>query len=273
MIRYLMNERENGHWASTQDNAAAVDAFRAYFQTYETVEPDFRAEVSIAGRSILESTFQGRSLRVAADTVSLSNVPSEQRFPAVVTKDGDGRAYYSMRVTTYTSDPVDARSQGLRVQRTIQRLSPSGEPTGKELATGNRTVTLAPGDLVRVQLRVSTPTSRNYVVVDDALPAGLEPVNAAFATTDTGVLETAGTGSDRWWGSFNFNEMLDDRVLLFADYLREGTHTYTYVARATTAGTFVHPATQAEMMYQPSTRGRNATGTLVVEPAPQQAKR
>ena len=273
MIRYLMNERTNGHWASTQDNAAAVDAFRAYFQTYETVDPDFRAEVSIAGRSILTSTFQGRRLRVAADTVSLSNVPSEQRFPAVVTKDGDGRAYYSMRVTTYTSDPVDARSQGLRVQRTLQRLAPSGEPTGKELATGNRTITLAPGDLVRVQLRVSTPTSRNYVVVDDALPAGLEPVNAAFATTDTGVLETAGAGSDRWWGSFNFNEMLDDRVLLFADYLREGTHTYTYVARATTAGTFVHPAAQAEMMYQPSTRGRNATGTLVVEPEPQQAKR
>jgi len=61
--------------------------------------------------------------------------------------------------------------------------------------------------------------------------------------------------------------MQDDRVLLFADYLEPGEHTYSYVARATTAGTFEHPPAEAEMMYRPETRGHTATGTVVVEPS------
>jgi uncharacterized protein YfaS (alpha-2-macroglobulin family) len=80
------------------------------------------------------------------------------------------------------------------------------------------------------------------------------------------MLDDADTGSDRWWGSFTHTEMQDDRVLLFADQLAPGEHTYRYVARATTPGTFVHPPAAAEMMYRPETRGRTATGTLVVTP-------
>ena len=60
--------------------------------------------------------------------------------------------------------------------------------------------------------------------------------------------------------------MQDDRVLLFADELRAGEHTYSYVARATTPGTFTHPPAAAELMYRPETRGHTATGTLVVAP-------
>ncbi|MEL7363242.1 MAG: hypothetical protein AAFN13_14300, partial [Bacteroidota bacterium] len=71
----------------------------------------------------------------------------------------------------------------------------------------------------------------------------------------------------QWWGSFNHTELRDDRVLLFADYLRRGEHTYTYLARATTPGTFVHPPAQAELMYEPEVNGRTATGTVVVRPA------
>ena len=134
------------------------------------------------------------------------------------------------------------------------------------MATGDRTITLQSGDLVRVTLRLTSPADRNYVAVDDALPAGLEAVNAAFVTAEQDVLQKAEAGQDRWWGSFNHTELRDDRVLLFADYLRQGEHTYTYVARATTPGTFGHPPATAEEMYRPETRGQTATGTLVVEP-------
>jgi len=99
--------------------------------------------------------------------------------------------------------------------------------------------------------------------VDDALPAGLEALNAAFDTTPTAA--QVQTGQDRWWGSFNHTEIRDDRVLLFADRLLAGTHTYTYLARATTPGRFVHPPAQAEAMYSPEVSGRTATGRLTVQ--------
>jgi hypothetical protein len=272
MVRYLMAERQNGHWASTQDNAAVVHAFQAYADAYEAATPDFAAEVTMAGRAVLSAAFRQAGLSVETTSVPMASLPSERTLPLGLQKDGTGRLYYALRLQTYTSGPVDARSQGLSVERRLQRLTSRGEPTGPSLTTGNRTITLAPGDLVRVTLRLTSPTDRNYVVVDDALPAGLEPVNAAFATVDQGVLDAADTGRGQWWGSFNHTEMKDDRVLLFADYLRQGEHTYTYVARATTRGTFTHPPAEAEMMYQPETRGRTATGTLTVAPAATAAK-
>ena len=267
MIRYLMEERRNGHWASTQDNAAAVDAFRAYVDAYEQATPDFTAQVQLAGRTVLDATFQGRSLRTVADTLSMAQIPPERTVPIRVRKaqaDRPGRLYYTLRLTTYTQSPVEARSQGIRVVREMQRLDDTGTPQGPWMTSGRET-TVAPGTLLRIRLRLTSPTDRNYVVVDDALPAGLEPVNAAFATSDAGLLEAADTGQSQWWGSFNHTETRDDRVLLFADFLRSGEHTYTYVARATTPGTYIHPPADAEMMYAPETRGRTASGTFVVE--------
>jgi uncharacterized protein YfaS (alpha-2-macroglobulin family) len=267
MIRYLMDRRQQGHWASTQDNAAVVTAFQKYVDTYEQATPNLSASVAMAGQSILENSFQGRTLKTASETIPADVLPSGRTLPVDVAADGTGTLYYSMRLSTYTDAPQDALDQGLRVERTIQRLNDRGEAVGSPVRTGNRTVSLNSSDLVKVTLRVSSPTSRPYVVVDDAMPAGLEPVNEAFATTDEGLIEEADTGSDRWWGSFTHTEMQDDRVLLFADELRAGEHTYSYVARATTSGTFTPPPAEAELMYRPETRGHTATGTLVVEPS------
>ncbi|HHP7239121.1 MG2 domain-containing protein [Longibacter sp.] len=273
MVRYLMRERQNGHWASTQDNAAAVDALRVYFDAYETTTPDFSAQVKLAGQTVLERSFQGRSLDVATDTVGLDAMPSGREVPVTVAKDGEGRVYYSLRLQTYTAEPVEASDQGMVVERRIQRLDNSGTPVGEWMTTGRDRIRLSPGQLVRVRLRLTTPTARNYVVVDDALPAGLEPINADFATTREDVTDNAEMGTDRWWGSFNHTETRDDRVLLFADYLRQGEHAYTYVARATTRGTYTHPPAEAEMMYAPETRGRTATSTMTVADLPAQAER
>ena len=267
MIRYLMDRRQQGHWASTQDNAAVVTAFQKYVDAYERATPDFSASVRLAGKTILDEVFRGRSLRTAGTTIEADAIPSGRELPLAVSKDGTGRLYYSARLTTYTSAPQEALDQGLRVERTLQRLDSRGKAVGAPLSTGNETITLDSGQLVKVTLRLTSPTGRTYVVVDDALPAGLEPVNEAFAISAQGVLEKADTGSGRWWGSFTHTEMQDDRVVLFADQLREGEHTYSYVARATTAGTFEHPPAEAEMMYRPETRGRTATGTLVVKPS------
>ena len=265
MIRYLMDNRQGGHWASTQDNAAVLDAFRAYVEAYETETPDFTARVQLSGREILSRSFQGRSLQTGSTEVAADRFPSGRTLPLQIQKEGDGRLYYTMRLRTYTSGPVDARSQGLSVERQLQRLDDSGTPVGEWRTVGGGERSLPPGALVRIRLRVTSPTSRSYVVVDDALPAGLEAVNTAFATADAQLEERAETGTGTWWGSFNHTELRDDRVLLFANYLRRGEHTYTYVARATTPGTFRHPPAEAEMMYAPATRGRTASGTLVVE--------
>ena len=262
MVRYLIQSRQSGHWASTQENAAVVEAFKLFQETYEVAEPDFTASISLAGRTILEETFSGRSLSASTQLVSLEDIPLNQQAPVEITKTGTGSAYYTIRLQTYTTDAVEPLSQGLSIARTIERIDDRGRVLGTVEPDTDGIRVLQSGEMVRVTLRLTSPADRNYVVVDDPLPAGLETLNAAFATTD--LEATRGTGGTRWWGSFNHTEMRDERVLLFADYLTRGEHTYTYVARATTAGTFIHPPAQTELMYQPEINGRNGSGKLVV---------
>ena len=60
--------------------------------------------------------------------------------------------------------------------------------------------------------------------------------------------------------------MRDDRVTYYARVLWKGTYTASYVARATTAGTFVRPPAHAEEMYNPALGGRSDGGVFRVRP-------
>ena len=61
-------------------------------------------------------------------------------------------------------------------------------------------------------------------------------------------------------------ERHDDRVLLFATRLAEGEHIFSYVVRATTAGTFRTAPARAEEMYEPEVFGRTESAVIEVTP-------
>ena len=113
------------------------------------------------------------------------------------------------------------------------------------------------------------PASVHYLVVDDPLPAGFEAVDSTLLT-DT-VVPTSYTMADyneRGWGWWYFShiELRDEKVVLSADYLPAGTYVYTYLARASTAGTFkVIPPTASEF-YFPEVGGRGAGSVFEVKP-------
>jgi len=106
--------------------------------------------------------------------------------------------------------------------------------------------------------------------VTDPLPAGFEPVESWFATTAQSLADNqdqqSGPGGWRWWqrGGFDHVERHDDRVELFATSLGEGRHTFSYIARATTAGLFRTAPARAEEMYSPEVFGRTATAIIEI---------
>ena len=52
---------------------------------------------------------------------------------------------------------------------------------------------------------------------------------------------------------------------LFATRLSEGTHEFSYIVRATTAGSFRTAPARAEEMYEPEVFGRTATAIIEVK--------
>jgi uncharacterized protein YfaS (alpha-2-macroglobulin family) len=176
--------------------------------------------------------------------------------------------------------PVNPEDQGIRVERWYERYD-------RDLPV----VSVAEGELVRVRLRVTVPVDREFVVVDDALPAGLEAVDLSlrtaslvpgpgrdqmqsFLTPEEAESEESG-GSDAqwyfgrwdsgWWTPFDHKEIRDDRVVYSATVLWQGTYSMTYLARATTPGVFIRPPAHAEEMYNPAVYGRSDGGVFTVE--------
>jgi len=268
LVRWLLAAQRNGHWGDTQSNATTLEGLVAYYRRFEREVPDMAATATIGTTQVGTATFRGRSVVSQRLQVSMTGllraVATSGSTPLTLSRTGTGRLYASARLTFTPLVPAAARDQGMRLERRYERFVENGEgPVGTQFA---------PGDLVRVVLRVSTPQERRYVAVVDSLPAGFEAVDGYFRTTAADLAQEAsvsGDANESWWqrwqrGGFDHVEKHDDRVHLFATRLSDGTHEFSYLVRATTAGTFTAAGPTAEMMYAPEVNGRAAAATVVI---------
>jgi len=122
--------------------------------------------------------------------------------------------------------------------------------------------------MVRVKLTMVADTNHTNMALVDPLPAGFEAVNPALAAsprppgeTHPGGPQPLASRAPTWFGGtwFDHENLRDDRVEAFSAYLYGGTYEYTYVARATTPGSFVAPPAKAEEIYAPEVFGRTAS--------------
>jgi uncharacterized protein YfaS (alpha-2-macroglobulin family) len=266
MARWLVGARKNGRWGNTQENALAMKALVDYYRKYESVTPDFTATVALGAKELVREAFKGRTTTSVVKEMPMAQLPQIAAADIAVHRDGAGTAFYNVRLT-YAPDAatLTSRDNGFHIERKYAVLRDGGDGPPAE--------SFAAGDLIRVTLSLDVPKERRYVAVTDPTPAGFEAVESWFATTaaDLVKLNDQQGGSDRltWdqiWrrGTFDHVERHDDRVELFATRLAEGHHEFSYIVRATTAGTFVVAPPRAEEMYSPETSGRASTQTVEV---------
>jgi uncharacterized protein YfaS (alpha-2-macroglobulin family) len=196
---------------------------------------------------------------------------------ARITRDGQGRLYYGVALswspTTIPTTPVNA---GIEVHReySVQR-------GGVWVALGHP-ATVQTGELVRVDLFAILPAPRNFVVLDDPVPGGLEPVNRDLATAslvDAGEAEDVFPENslyhryDDWqsfamtlW-SFHHRELRHDTARFYSEYLPAGRYRLSYTAQVIAPGTFTIPPPHAEEMYDPDVFGNGVPSTLDVTAA------
>jgi hypothetical protein len=121
--------------------------------------------------------------------------------------------------------------------------------------------------VIKVEVKVAMPDEGWYVAIEDMLPGGLEGVNERLNTTSytarQGYYEE---GAEFFYQDYGYNnkEIHDDRVAFFITHLSAGSHTFTYLARATQAGAFNALPAQVYLMYAPDQWGRSASGTIAV---------
>lgn len=276
LVRAITQARGNrDHWENTQENVFCMSSLLDYAQRFEAAAPDARVTAMLGGTPLGTARFG--SLRDEAVTLSrpIGTQDPGTRVELAIDRTGSGRVYYSARMSyAPTQDAAVAVNAGIDVRReySVQR-----DGQWRLLASPMQ---IRRGELVRVDLYVSLPTARNFVVIDDPVPGGLEPVNrdlanASLVDAAAGEFTPAGGsfwferndwqgyGSSRW--SFYHEELRHDAVRFYSEYLPPGNYHVSYTAQAIAAGEFGVMPTHAEEMYDPDVYGKSLAGTLVVD--------
>ncbi len=271
------------HW-NTQDWGTTVTALSEFWARQRQAAAR-GVRVRSGGTPLF--TFTAASDRSHDSTVSLARLPAGDRVRLAFETMAPGEPvyWYATLREVPKQAPVRPDDAGMQVERWYERLE-----DGKPVAG------VTEGELVRVRLRITVPAERNFVILDDALPAGLEAVDLSLRTVggvpgpgsaDSAAQEPSGEGGGDgwpfrwayggwdagWWTPFDHREIRDDRVVFFATTLWKGSYTATYVARATTPGTFVRPPAHAEEMYNPAVFGRSDGGVFEIRKAEEQNRR
>ncbi len=269
MVRWMMAARKDGRWGNTQENAHAMEALVAYYRKFESASPDFRAIVKLGTEDFAREEFKGRTTASKTKELPMSKVLAQSASgtsrPLTFTREGTGTLFYTARLR-YVADALFAEGldNGFQIARSY---TPYVETGTRPASTSYKA-----GDLVRVTLTFNLTKERRFVAVTDPLPAGFEAVESWFATSAASLAREqddqgdGGTSWFSWWarGGFDHVERHDDRVQLFATRLSEGRHEFTYIVRATTAGSFRTAPARAEEMYSPEVFGRTSTAVIEV---------
>jgi uncharacterized protein YfaS (alpha-2-macroglobulin family) len=281
--RVVQQGRAQRQWMwNTQDYASVTEALTtlaiADRQAGAVTGITVRSARGGAGnRVLLSRTAPGTDAAISLDGL-LERDGDWMALPARIESNG-GRVFYVLTVDEVPLvPPTTPDAKGIIVERWFERFDDARPITD-----------VTEGDLVRGRLRITVPTDREFVAVEDLLPAGLEVVDLSLRTSTLGPFESEqsreaaragnranpsrasapwlyGSWVNGWWLPWEHTETRDDRVMYFARILWKGTYTASYVARATTAGTFVRPPAHAEEMYNPSLGGRSDGGTFRVLP-------
>jgi len=277
-VRWLVIGRGANGWHSSIDRAMGVLALSSYAVSTGELAGDYSYAVQLDAKDVLTGLVKPNTTpTTATKSVPLATLKPGTTSILAFTRDYQrpGRLYYTLDLRYLTpAKGIDALNRGFAVSHQYTLLDAPTKPISAAKL----------GETVRVTVTVMVKSDHAYVVVEDPLPAGLEPVDARLKNVDPALkaqldneLAQAAQrqfGGDayfapwyRWYYSpWHQVDLRDDRAVLSATWLSKGVYEYVYYARATAPGDFfVAPAHAAET-YFPEVFGRSDSSRFVVTP-------
>jgi uncharacterized protein YfaS (alpha-2-macroglobulin family) len=274
LVRAISQTRgSRDHWENTQENLFCTTALTQYAALYEKSPPSLQATTTLDGVALGRAKFS--EFRDPPALLSRANgADAGTKATLHIERSGTGRLYYSTRLAYAPTDQTATETNaGIEVHReySVQR-----DGRWQLLAAP---LTVRRGELVRVDMYLSLPAARHFMVVDDPVPGGLEPVNrdlATASTVDADATEFHAAGGSFWfkysdWSEYGIElwcfyhrELTHSAARFYADYLPAGHYHLSYGAQAMAEGEFSASPTKAEEMYDPDVYGKGLPAQLTV---------
>jgi uncharacterized protein YfaS (alpha-2-macroglobulin family) len=204
----LLSRQKEGSWATTTDNAwgrILIDKIKAKY-----------SKDKVEGSVTFKLGSQSAVHAWAKKDKSSYELPWQNENQATWSQQGAGKPWItvSVKAAVPVTKPVFA---GFNVEKVITAVS--------QKKKGVWSV----GDVAKIELKVKTPASQSWVVIEDPIPAGASILQSSSATATERKEELIRS----YYSWFNNQETME------------------YTIRFNQAGTFVLPISRVEAMYSP----------------------
>lgn len=155
-----------------------------------------------------------------------------------------------------TDKEISPVQKGMRIDRFVRNVTDASRK-------GTPDAPFRLGDEILITYRFESSKPQSFVALEDSLPAGIEVLNPNLDLFGKyySVNGEPGVGI----ASLSHSEMRDNRTDLYFDDLSSGLHSYTVLARVTSAGAFEWPSAQIYPMYDSRIYARTAPSPCVVK--------
>jgi uncharacterized protein YfaS (alpha-2-macroglobulin family) len=252
----LLNRNYGGWWSSTKQTAMALYGLLDYMRARQEGGADAGVEVLVNGTLAGSRTFTPASITVP-DPVVITVPAAAGTNTVEVRKKGGGSLYWSAAAEYYDTAGASERtgSRKLALARKYFSLTPVRVQDRIVYRETPFNGTAQPGDLLLVRVDAAGSNDWRYLVIEDPLPAGTEPIQ------QLGLYELEKKIAF-WDGSRR--EYRDDRVVFFQESFTAGHYQFVYLLKVTTPGVFRAMPAQIAAMYVPDATASSDPQTVTV---------
>jgi uncharacterized protein YfaS (alpha-2-macroglobulin family) len=257
ILRYFDTAKRQGYWRSTRETAVVTEAIAGLIKDRGDLAGEYEWQLLVNQAKVNSGQFTSKEPgKQLTGSVPLSFLSQDANI-FTLQKSGKGNLYYNLDYTYYLPyTEVPEREQGMVLIRELL------DENGKRVALNN----LAQGREYWVRLILAAPNEVHNVLIEDALPAGFEPVNESLATTAMGGVTTpALTGDDSRHLYITHQEMRDNQVVLYSRWIYPGVYEYTYRVHSSIPGKFHYPPAVAADMNVPEINGHSSGSWVVIK--------
>jgi uncharacterized protein YfaS (alpha-2-macroglobulin family) len=250
----------HGHWDTTTANAWGTIAARKFASLYPATAITGATTLTLGAKTISKAWPLGPDQRLASFALPGAQTPLVLRQAG-----GAGPwASVSMSAAVPLRQPLFAGYRMVRTVDVVQRRTP-----GK----------LTRGDVLKVTIGVEASAERNWVVINDPIPAGATIIGdlggqsqmlSGQGQAGDGVRFNLRDADGKLWDvqagvSAAYVERRNDSWRAYFDWVPRGKFAASYLIRLNGAGRFQLPPSRVEAMYSPAIRAQVPLAPIVVE--------
>ena len=253
-LRWLLNSRaKDGSWGSTSNTLSVIDALVDFLEWKRETESNFDLDISVNDQTKESIEFNKDNildqLKIEIPIPDLKiNEINVVEFLKTNHNNLPNALYYDLSLRYYLpADRIPPRDEGFSITREFYRLD--------DKENKNPLHEAKVGDILRGHIQITVPKTRNFVLVEDFIPAGMEIVNLDLATEQKSLrLQEKEIRGREFYP--DFKEFHNDRVVLFKKRVSPGVYEFEYFVRVLVPGKFTHLPAVVSEMYFPENFGR-----------------